>query len=199
MKYTVINLAGILNKTLSENLLGQVDLILREPGCILLDFIKVTELEENAFPAFKSVLEKVSSMGLDRIAFSSISPEFQMRLAELVSFEIPAFPDKFSAKSFLEETHSQSRKFETISTLENQYPKITQFVLKGDIYYINCLSCGTKLRIRSIGNHACPSCKSKFFFQPATIDLPKKETVTTAPLPVSNVAPATQYEMLSLD
>ncbi|MDX1958975.1 MAG: hypothetical protein SFU98_10400 [Leptospiraceae bacterium] len=195
MKYTVINLAGILNSNLSESLRSQVDKISIEPSCLLIDFSKVTKLEDSAFASFKYVLQKMNSLGANRIAFSSINPEFQIKLARLVDFEINSFPDKYSAKSFLEEFHSKTKKFEALSSLENKYQKVSEFIKKGDIFYINCPNCSIKLRIRSSGNHACPSCKSRFFFQPTLSQGDSKPTEE----PVSSVAFGTEYKMLNLD
>jgi anti-anti-sigma regulatory factor len=182
MRYIVINLSGILNTSLAESLKEHVMDILREPSAVLMDFSRVVSIEENSFLLFFSTLELIESSGSHRLAFASITPEMHKTITEKLAFDIPRFETKDVAKAFLEEKN-QTKPQEKIG-LHTQYSRVVDFTQKGDIYYIYCPGCSVKLRIRSIGNHACPSCKTRFLFKPEIPDHPVE---------------ATHYEMLSLD
>lgn len=182
MRYIVINLSGILNATLAESLKDHVLDILKEPSALLMDFGKVVSIDEYGLPIFISALEMVENSGPNRLAFSSISSSIHQTISSGIIFSIPCFDSKDAAKAFLEEKN-QTKPHEKIG-IQTQYSRVVDFTQKGDIYYILCPGCSVKLRIRSIGNHACPACKTRFLFKPEIQDHPVE---------------ATHYEMLSLD
>ncbi len=182
MRYIAINLSGMINESLSESLQEHVENILQEPSAILLDFARVTEVDDSGVQLLCKVLNRIQETGEDRVALSSVGNEISSKIKSSVSFSLPAFGSKAEAKSFLEKVNATR----TVERLEaTQYYKVTQFTQKGNIYYVNCPGCAVKLRIRSMGNHACPSCKARFHFKPDVAE------------PVTN--PETHYEMLSLD
>jgi anti-anti-sigma regulatory factor len=182
MRYIAINLSGMINESLSESLQEHVETILKEPSAILLDFTRVTKVDDSGIQLLCKVLNRIQETGKDRVALSSVGNEISSKIKSSVSFPLPVFDSKSEAKSFLEKMNVTRTNERLEST---QYFKVTQFTQKGNIYYVNCPGCAVKLRIRSIGNHACPSCKTRFHFKP---DIPE---------PTTN--PETHYEMLSLD
>ncbi|MCB1179447.1 MAG: hypothetical protein KDK36_17835 [Leptospiraceae bacterium] len=173
---------------MGKNLETHVEDILKEPSAILFDFTRVTNLEPSGLFLFQKILEKINSTGSDRIALSSISEESFSKIQELLNFEVPFFDSKSSAKVHLEKLNA-TKTHERVGAT-TQYTPVVEFTQKGDIYYVHCPGCSVKLRIRSIGNHACPSCKKRFYFNP---DVPTKETE------VPKEVEATHYEMLALD
>lgn len=190
MKFVVINLSGILNYSLAESMKSHVQEILKENAVILFDFAKVVSLDKNALPTILSVIFDVEKSGKNRFAFSSIKPEILEAIAERVPFNIPTFQTKDSAKKYLEELHDSSKHFVDSGIFFTQYTRVSDFTQKGDIYYIYCPGCGVKLRIRSIGNHACPACKTRFLFKPK--EQTTQQEITTDPK-------EKHYKMLSLD
>lgn len=190
MKFVVINLSGILNFSLAENMKAHVSEVLKEDAVILFDFSKVVSLDKNALPILLSVLFDVEKSGKNRLAFSSIKPEILEAIVERVPFNIPTFHTKESAKKYLEEMHDSSKHFVDSGMFLTQYTRVSEFTQKGDIYYIYCPGCSVKLRIRSIGNHACPACKTRFLFKPKEQEV--QQETTTDPK-------EKHYNMLSLD
>ena len=182
MRYIVINLSGVFNASLAEKLKENVLDILQESSVILLDFSKVESIEQSSLLDLVSVIKTIHKSGSDRLAFSNISNFIYESISSRVSFEIPCFESKERAKSYLEEKN-QTRPQEILG-LHTQYVQVLDFTKKGDIYYIFCPGCSVKLRIRSIGNHACPACKTRFLFKPDIEDHPVE---------------ATHYETISLD
>lgn len=168
MKFVVINLSGILNVPLAENLKAHVLDILKEDSVILFDFNKVVSLDKNSLPLVLSTLHEVEKTGKNRLAFSNIKPEIYEPISERLPFNIPVFETKEAAKKYLEELHDSSKHVVDSAMFFTEYTKVSEFAQKGDIYYIFCPGCGVKLRIRSIGNHACPACKTRFLFKPSS-------------------------------
>ena len=181
MRYIAINLSGMINESLSESLQDHLEDILKEPSAVLLDFTRVTEVDESGIALLGKVLARIEEFGTERFALSSVSSEILGKIKAHVSFSVPSFSTKSEAKTFLEKANA-TRTHERLEA--THYHQITQFTQKGDIYYVNCPGCGVKLRIRSVGNHACPSCKARFHFKPEA----EPQTVSE-----------THYEMLSLD
>lgn len=186
MKFIVINLSGILNSSLAENMKTHVLEVLQEEAVILFDFEKVVSLDPNALPTLLYTFIEVERSGENRFAFSNIKQEILEMIVERVPFNIPTFNSKDEAKKYLEELHDSSKHSVDSGLFFTQYTKVSEFTQKGDIYYIFCPGCGVKLRIRSIGNHACPSCKTRFLFKP------EKSEIITDPK-------EKHYNMLSLD
>jgi len=180
MRFIVINLSGILNQSLTESMKRQIKTILSEPAAILLDFEKVTTLEEKAIQEFREIIAEIQKTGSEKLSISCMNQDFQSRIFQGLVLRPAVFSDKNAAKVYLENANSITQ-IQT-EAAKQEYQKVTQFTQKGDLYYINCPKCEIKLRIRSVGNHACPTCKTRFSFKP---DL-KAEAES-------------EYQMLSLD
>ena len=183
MKYIVINLSGILDTTLMTSLENHNKVIQAEPTCVLLDFQNVSEIEESQIEPLQRFIKALQNDNPNSVAFSNIEDSFKAKLlgSNLV---VACFDEKKAAKAYLEKMNSEKPD----SPPTEVYPRVKSFFQKGDIYYINCPGCGIKLRIRSQGNHACPSCTKRFFFSDVEEETSQGEEQG-----------ATRYEMLTLD
>jgi rubrerythrin len=189
MKFLVINLSGSLNESLVESLNSHFEALRKETLCILFDFENVSDLKEDVLDSFREVLSKVFNQNSKGLAFSNIKDEFKTKILGKTD-AIPTFVDKSIAKNYLEKANSILDSSDTAA-----YPKVKSIGKKGDLFYINCPSCGIKLRIRSEGNHACPSCNQKFYYS-------EKDDSELVPPSLKTTNPSdknSQYQMLSLD
>lgn len=172
-KFIVVNLSGVLNKDLIDNLLKRLEGILEKPSILVLDMFGVVSYDRDGLNGLKKSIDKIT-MARAPFAIASVKDELKPEFNLAFRGQLRFFDTKEQAKEYLE---SQDNNAET-SPRSNFLPEITQFTLKENLYYVYCIGCGVKLRIRAKGNHACPNCKTKFQFNPDPVLVTKYEILS---------------------
>ena len=159
MKYLVLNLNGVLDLYLANSLAQTLrNKIPSSNGVVLLNFANLSKIDTNTIqPLFE--------------IFQSLPPTLTFGLCGLAEnikqTILPLFP---SDSPLFHELEAGKKYFESIASSEskkgNSYIKLTEYFRKGENFYVYCPNCKEKLRIRSIGNHACPACSIRFYFKP---------------------------------
>lgn len=176
MKFIILHLKGTLDLALANSLAVFLKEREKEPHTFLINFEEISKIEQDTISPLFEILRTFPT----HFRFALCVPT-GLRDTTLALFpaDTPSFSNLESGKKYFESEKSTPTK-------DNSYLKLTEYFRKGENFYIYCPNCKVKLRIRAIGNHACPSCQIKFYFKP---DL--------KPEPDENKT--TQYEMLSLD
>lgn len=148
----------------------------KTPHTFLINFDEISTIEQDTISPLFEILRtfpKHFQFGL------CVPPPLRETTLALFPADTPTFSTIESGKKYFESQNKQGSK-------ESPHLKVTEYFRKGDNFYIYCPNCSIKLRIRAIGNHACPTCQVRFYFKP---DLKND----------SGDPKTTQYEMLALD
>ena len=177
MKYLLIHLSGDMDSSLLKSL--ERVLLDREtsPHTIIINFKGVSNFSENCHHRFQEIFNNPSPYL--KIGFSGMIDDIKGNLPWIGNLNVRWFSDLEGARNFYEKSMANDSK------KESPYPRVSEYFRKGENFYVYCPACSVKLRIRSIGNHACPACSTKFYFKPD--------------LKTEGEDMQTQYEMLSLD
>ncbi len=177
MKYLLIHLSGDMDSLLLKSLEQVLIDRSTSPHTILVNFSGVPQFSENCRAQFQELFNNPSPYL--KIGFSGMKDEIKETLAGIGNLNVRWFTNLEVARAHYEKAISNDSK------KESPYPRVSEYFRKGENFYVYCPACSVKLRIRSIGNHACPACSTKFYFKP---DLKTDEEDNN-----------TRYEMLSLD
>lgn len=110
---------------------------------------------EIAFANFKFELESILKSNIDKTLLN-------------------LFALKDEAKEFLQNKLEITE--DEINTIES-VPEIKSATFKDEAYYTFCPNCNAKLRLKKKGNYKCPSCQTKFYFNP-TNEIVKYERIS---------------------
>jgi hypothetical protein len=176
MKFVLCRLSGTLNQNLIDSLLETLKERSLTPHTFLLDF---SQIKEEGPPPDASLSQFFAQIHPNlKIGISGLKESWKTLVLEGSHAHIPLFSTLEKGKEYFE---TLARGSESGST----YVRVVDYFRKGEHFYVYCPHCSVKLRIRAIGNHACPSCQSRFYFKP---DLSQEGNEST-----------TKYEMLSLE
>jgi anti-anti-sigma regulatory factor/DNA-directed RNA polymerase subunit RPC12/RpoP len=142
---------------------------------LIIDFTELVSWENHQISKIVEVAQTLKETGI-QIAFVCPSLSLKTYLSSEIS-SIYTFSLLEEAKNFMVPESKPE-----IEESQIQTGVVTEYAIKDGIYYVHCPNCNSKLRVRNLGNHACPACKTKFFFKPSS---------------GSGASPA--YEVLSLE
>lgn len=176
MKFVLLHLNGTLDLSLANSFAMLLKERSSNPHTFLINFDSIIKIDENTISPLFEILRSIPSHTKFGLCVPS---EHKETILALFPADSPIFPSVEAGKTYFESLQREK-------SSDGHYLRLTDYFRKGDNFYIYCPNCRVKLRIRSIGNHACPSCQIRFYFKP---DL-KKET---------QAEKSSGYEMLSLE
>ncbi|MCB1156797.1 MAG: hypothetical protein H7A25_21080 [Leptospiraceae bacterium] len=149
----LIHLSGILDRHLSRDLQKEILDVSPGPALILLNFSDVSAIEVGSSDYLPETFQN-SGMYL-YFGIAGLKEESHSQLSIFAGDKrLEFFQDVESGKAYFEHFEKD---------LEEKL-KRANAKKKGVI--IRCPGCDARLRVRSRGNHQCPSCKSKFTILP---------------------------------
>ncbi len=157
-RHLIIHLDGKLDENLGLQMFEKIQKLPEEYVFLLLDFSGTESIEKTGLFYIQKLIDELSNKKKVFLALTKASKQHLSYLQYLTSKDpINVFDSIEEAKTYLT---NQYYSLPEISK-ENKSEKI-----EVEPFIINCPKCKVKLRVRANGNHACPSCSSKFQILP---------------------------------
>ncbi len=162
-KHLIINLIGDLTEELGEEAFKKIEELAFSLKVVIFDCSSVHNLTPDGIKFLKNSIFLLREFGCE-IALT----QFKKDLHDLIQGSLDSrlykvFSDISQAKKFFED---KAEITEDDIDVVPFIPEINTAQFKDETFYTYCPSCNVKLRLKVKGNYKCPSCSSKFYFNP---------------------------------
>lgn len=162
-KNLIINLIGNYSIIESTETYNKLQNIAPKLKAVIFDGTGLNSISIDSMENLKKSIYLLREFGVE-IAFSNFKSDQESILKSNIDITLLSiFALKEEAKEFiqnkLEITEDELKAVESI-------PEIKSATFRDDAYYTFCPGCNSKLRLKTKGNYKCPSCQTKFYFNP---------------------------------
>lgn len=158
-RHLIIHLDGKLDESLGLQMFEKIQKLPEDYVFLLLDFSGTISIEKTGLYYIQKLIDELSIKKKVFLAITKATKQHLSSLQYLTSKDpINVFDSVEEAKTYLTNQY--------YSLPEIKKENMTQEKSSSEPFIINCPKCKVKLRVRTNGNHACPSCSSKFQILP---------------------------------
>ncbi len=163
-KNLIVNLVGNFSLKESEETYTKLQNFAPNLKALIFDGLNLKSISLDSLENLKKSIFVLREYGVE-IAFASFSIELEPILQSNIDKSLlNIFISKEEAKEFLQnKLQITEDEVEAVDII----PEIKSATFKENAYYTFCPNCNSKLRLKAKGNYKCPSCQTKFYFNPS--------------------------------
>jgi hypothetical protein len=159
----VIKLSGSLTENLGVTVYKQIESTSSQLKGVVFDFNALDSITEEGLDFIRKATYLLKEFGVE-VAFSCLKKDWELQFNKKIDKTLAkVFALKDEAIEFIEDKLTKRGETSSSSAV---HLEVRSALFKGDTYYTYCPACNVKLRLKSKGNYKCPSCSTKFSFNP---------------------------------